>query len=116
MQERLPTADEEPNPYESPQSKSRPVRALAKRLGPLGTFVVALVALASGVIACGTTCYAMAFAGLEVALAGGAQGESAILGGLIGAVLGSIVGLVLLVLVTRFVFRWLHARLERPDA
>ncbi|QDU87327.1 hypothetical protein Pla175_06860 [Pirellulimonas nuda] len=102
--ERIP---DDPNPYDPPQSDERPVRDLANTLGPLGTLVVALVALASGVIACGTSCYAIMFTGAAL--------DKGVYGGLmIGFVAGAIVGLVLLVFVTRFVFRRLKASYNRP--
>ncbi len=104
---------QQPNPYDPPQCDDRPIRALANRLGTLGTFVVGLVAIASGAIACGTSCTAIAWVGLMTGAAIGGYSEVMYTGVFVGFCIGAVVGFVLLVLVTRHVFRRLFERFDR---
>lgn len=100
---------EEPNPYEAPRSTEAPIRDLVNTLGPHGTFVVALVSLASGAIACGTSCTAIVFVGV----CAGAVVDKGYTGAMIGFATGILVGLYLLVFVTRRVTRRLTKKFNR---
>ncbi|QDU87324.1 hypothetical protein Pla175_06830 [Pirellulimonas nuda] len=95
---------QELNPFEPPQSQEQPAQALAKRLGPFGTALVALLAISCGAIACGTSCTAIFWVGGMTGTAIGGYGNLTYLGLFAGFLVGAIVGSALLVFVTRYVF------------
>ncbi|QDU87328.1 hypothetical protein Pla175_06870 [Pirellulimonas nuda] len=110
MQEETPTEGEEPNPYEPPQSDERPVRDLAKRLGVVGSFIVAGAMVLSGIIGALVSCTTVVAVGLPIRMLG-ERGDLALLKLVVPV--AELTGLIFGIYIARRVQRRLTKRLSR---
>ncbi len=105
-----------PNPYEAPRSEEQPVRALAKRLGVLGTLLVSLATLFSGVVtffACCSTLASVAFPMSQLLGVGPAHSTIYLVIVLTALCSAPIVSVWAASLVSRRVRAWLTEKLSR---